>query len=358
MSRIGRTRLLPLLLAGLLSGCQTLQTAQVSDTAVEAERAKQLQLVKEIRAERTQRLGRIAARLRPEAVAVCNYVKGNYNTSCRYPVRLRDDQTVNASADGSTVYINSGIVNFAKTDDELALVVGHEIAHNMLSHVSKTMGSTILGALIDGVIAGVAGVDTGGLFTNAVGSAYSKEYESEADYLGLYLAARAGYDISGAPNLWRRMAIENPGSIAQKYGSSHPSTPERYVALETAVREIDAKLNDGVALIPNLLKDGAGDESEPGLLQQNEEYATGPATDRYGRQVAFDSPARKEVSAVGQWEYEVRRAALGSYCKDEPPAITLLSTAGATSAETYDVSCGNQRFTYQCNWGDCQPVEQ
>ena len=77
--------------------------------------------------------------------------------------------------------------------------------------------------------------------------AFSKDFEGEADYLGLYFASRAGYDVSVAPDFWRRMGVEHPSSVESTYLSMHPSTPERTLSLEQAVEEIRAKREAGAA---------------------------------------------------------------------------------------------------------------
>jgi predicted Zn-dependent protease len=169
----------------------------------------------------------------------------------KYPVLPTQDDIVNAFADGDKVYIASGMMRFAESDEELALVVGHEIAHNCLGHISKQKGNMLLGGLLDAVVYAGTGVDTGNVFASAGGQAFSQSFESEADYMGIYLAKRAGYDVEHAPAFWRRMAAEHPGSIKQNFGSSHPSTPERFLALEATVKEIDAKTAARLPLVPD-----------------------------------------------------------------------------------------------------------
>jgi predicted Zn-dependent protease len=84
---------------------------------------------------------------------------------------------------------------------------------------------------------------------NLTAGAYSQEFEAEADYVGLYVIARAGYRIDDAANFWRRMAISSPGSVTMT--GDHPATPERFVALQAAVKEIEAKTAQGQPLVPN-----------------------------------------------------------------------------------------------------------
>ena len=181
---------------------------------------------------------------------------------CGYPVKLLDSQMVNAFADGENVMISKGMIRFVDSEDELALVIGHELAHNAQGHQDKKMGNAIVGAIFDGIAAGF-GIHTGGLFSNAMGSVNSQGFESEADYVGAYFAARADYDVSDAAGLWRRMAAANPEAI-HLAGTSHPSTAQRFLALEDASKEIATRRSAGEELIPIRVTFQASDEDYTG----------------------------------------------------------------------------------------------
>ncbi len=174
--------------------------------------------------------------------------------ACGYPVVFSEDDAVNAYADGEKVVVFSGLLRLLTADEELALVVAHEISHNTLGHITKKQLNSIPGLIADILLASV-GVYSGGAFSKATGNVFSKEFEAEADYSGLYILARAGMDISNAANLWRRMAAEHPGSIYAQYGASHPSSPERFIAIESAALEIKNKLATKQALVPNSKED-------------------------------------------------------------------------------------------------------
>lgn len=107
----------------------------------------------------------------------------------------------------------------------------------------------MIGALIGGVITVATGVDVTSLGSDIGGAAFSQGFESEADYVGLYHTARAGYPIAEAPKFWRRMAASNPGAI-HIAGSTHPSTAVRFLALEESVKEIQRKKAAGIRLAP------------------------------------------------------------------------------------------------------------
>ena len=172
--------------------------------------------------------------------------------ACSYPVVLGNGDEVNAYADGKQVVVQRGMLRFANNDTELALVISHEIAHNSMSHITAKMTNYALGSILDIAAQVLLKVPTQGLFGNAGARAYSQAFESEADYVGLYIMARAGGDLDNAPQFWRRMATLSPSAIQSSHLSTHPATPERFVALEETVKEIKAKKAAGQPLVPNL----------------------------------------------------------------------------------------------------------
>lgn len=175
---------------------------------------------------------------------------------CGYDVHYLESAEINAYADGDAIYVTRGILKMAATDDELALVIAHELAHNTQKHMqAKQQNARIagLGGLVLDVAAAAGGVNTDAAFTKMAaraGAGYaSAEFEAEADYVGMYFLARAGYQTDGVENFWRKMAVESPDSIFIK--SSHPANPERYLALRAANTEIRAKQAAGAPLVPN-----------------------------------------------------------------------------------------------------------
>jgi len=190
--------------------------------------------------------------------------------ACRFGVDLLIGDQVNAAANGEKIIIYTGMLRFAASDDVLALVLGHELAHNALEHINRQKtnraAAGAFGALFD-IAAAVAGVNTGGAATRAAGQmgakAYSQAFESEADYLGLYLVARAGFDTSRAPEFWRKMAVANPAAIQGSYFATHPSTPERAAALQETLNEIRSKQSKGEPLIPTRIDSSNRSENQP-----------------------------------------------------------------------------------------------
>lgn len=169
---------------------------------------------------------------------------------CAYPVVLDRSQVVNAYADGEKIIVTMGMMKFVKSDDELAGVLGHELAHNTRKHIrDKQVNSTLGRLLIDLPVAVFTGVNPN-LGWQLGRSLYSQEYEFEADYVGLYHTARAGYDTRTVAEFWRRMALDNPKGIT--IGTTHPSSSKRFVALDAGGAEIAGKRQAGQPLRPDM----------------------------------------------------------------------------------------------------------
>lgn len=177
--------------------------------------------------------------------------------ACDFRVRLSPDDVKNAYADGKNIVIYKGMMDFFRTDEDVALVVSHELAHNAMKHIDAKKTNAVVGGLVGlllDVAAAAGGINTDGDFTrlgsNIGAGVYSVSFEQEADYVGLYFMANAGYKIDDAAGFWRRMATTNSKAITMK--SSHPTTPERFIAIESAVDEIKQKIHDGQPLKPEL----------------------------------------------------------------------------------------------------------
>jgi predicted Zn-dependent protease len=78
--------------------------------------------------------------------------------------------------------------------------------------------------------------------------AFSVAFEREADYVGAYYAARAGYDLTGSEEIWRTFALEDPDSI--RITTDHPITPVRFVQMQKAIDEIENKKRHNLPLDP------------------------------------------------------------------------------------------------------------
>jgi hypothetical protein len=174
---------------------------------------------------------------------------------CDYPAFLVMQDSLNAFADGKAIAIFRGMLRFAN-DNELAMVIGHELAHNFMGHVEAAQRNNLLGSIAE-IIAASRGVPTQGALGGAIALAHSPGFEAEADYVGLYVLARAGIPIEDTPKFWRRMAAANPAGISQRsHIASHPATAARFLALEKTVAQINAKRAANQPLTPEF-KTGA-----------------------------------------------------------------------------------------------------
>ncbi len=153
-------------------------------------------------------------------------------TVCASRLRLKPSSAINAYADGRHITITTGMMDFVRDDNELALIVGHELAHNMMGHIRKVVGNYIL---------------------SGFSTRYTRPFESEADYVGLYYMVRAGYDPAGVEDFWRRLAEVNPRSVNR--AKTHPTFPDRYLRLAATRNEIEAKQAAGDPLVPNFKTD-------------------------------------------------------------------------------------------------------
>lgn len=170
--------------------------------------------------------------------------------ACDYPVQNIQDDAVNAFADGRSIRITTGMLRFTESDDELALIIGHELAHNTETHIAAKTGNAIIGGLLGAVLTGLTGVNMVDPMMNLGGAAFSQDFEAEADYIGVYYAAAAGYDVKEAAKLWRRMGAAHPSAIHLD-GTSHPSSAKRFVAIEKTVKEIQLKKDSGEPIEPS-----------------------------------------------------------------------------------------------------------
>jgi len=176
---------------------------------------------------------------------------------CSIPIEYKVDEVANASASDIRIMIHSGFVALTQSDAELAMVIGHELAHSNLGHLDKARWNQLLGtatgtAIDIGILAG--GVSTGGAFGRQFGGmgalAYSVAFEREADYVGTYYAARAGYEIKGTEEVWRRVGLLHPASIL--VARTHPITATRFVQIQKTTAEIEDKKRRGLPLTPEL----------------------------------------------------------------------------------------------------------
>ena len=164
----------------------------------------------------------------------------------RWEVNLIGSQQINAFCmPGGKIAFYTGILDQLQlTEDETAMVMGHEMAHALREHarerIAKTQGTNLalrLGSQLLGL--GDLGNVAANLGGQLLSLQFSRSDESEADLVGLELAARAGYDPSAAVSLWKKMGNatgSKQGGLA--FLSTHPSGPARIRELEQNVPRV------------------------------------------------------------------------------------------------------------------------
>lgn len=184
-----------------------------------------------------QRLRYIAARIVPHTPA-CNERASQW----KWEVNLLGSQQLNAFCmPGGKIAFFSGILSQLQlSDDEVAVIMGHEVAHALLEHarerMAKSTGTSVglwLGAALLGF--GNAGDFAAQQVANVLSLKYSRDDESEADALGLILAAQAGYDPKAGVALWQKMSDKTAGKAPPQWLSTHP-------AGQTRIKDIQARL--------------------------------------------------------------------------------------------------------------------
>ncbi len=171
---------------------------------------------------------------------------------CDWKFRMSRDRDLNAGAMGyGNIVLNRGIVEYANNEEEVCLVVAHEIGHHAANHVARGTRNQMIGALI-GVAAvalagAIAGSNPGSGATQSAAQlgatigrlSYSKEQEREADYMAALILYRAGIDLDKARGLLVTMA-SGSGRMETTFLDSHPAGPERVAGWDRAVAEIRA----------------------------------------------------------------------------------------------------------------------
>lgn len=156
--------------------------------------------------------------------------------------------TINAFAlPGGKVGVYTGIMDIAETDDELATVIGHEIAHVTARHGSERMSQGIAaaigGVLLNEALSGDKNRDAytaayGVASTYAIAIPFSQGHELEADKIGVIYAARAGYNPRAAVDFWMKMSLVKQGKEPSPFFSTHPSDLKRIDKLEQMMPEV------------------------------------------------------------------------------------------------------------------------
>lgn len=167
----------------------------------------------------------------------------------QWEFNLVEDKTPNAFClPGGKVVVYTGILKYTQDETGLAVVMGHEIAHALAHHGAERMSQGMLMEVAQegaSLILGRGDPQTTDAIKQAFGIGaeygillpFSREHESEADHIGLYLMAEAGYDPRGAVAFWNRMMKSGNGKPPE-FLSTHPSDEHRVRQIENWLPEV------------------------------------------------------------------------------------------------------------------------
>ncbi|HOB45539.1 MAG TPA: M48 family metallopeptidase [Zoogloea sp.] len=249
--------LLPVMIAAtVVTACQTVQTTQSGAVGIER---KQMMMVssKEMdlassqsyhqilqqagqknalnrNREQVERVRAVARRLIPATGAFRSDAPG-----WQWEVNVLSSNELNAwcMAGGKIAFYSGIIERLDLSDDEIAAIMGHEIAHALREHARERASQSMVTNLGVAVVGAALGVGSAG--TDLIGTVAkvsfelpnSREHETEADRIGVELAARGGYDPRAAISLWQKMAKVSNGAPPQ-WLSTHPSNETRQQDLQ------------------------------------------------------------------------------------------------------------------------------
>ena len=163
-------------------------------------------------------------------------------------VLIDDSSTVNAFClPGGKVAFYTGILPLCADENGIAVVMSHEIGHAVARHGAERMSQGMLADAAGQVLANVVHATStarGSVIMNAYGLAtnlgvmlpFSRQHEYEADFIGICLMAKAGYDPSAALGFWKRMSELSKGNIPE-FLSTHPSDEKRVAEIERRLPE-------------------------------------------------------------------------------------------------------------------------
>ena len=181
------------------------------------------------------------------AVAAERWLNANgyqgYLEDYKWEYKLIESEQVNAwCMPGGKIAFYTGILPIAKTESGVAAIMGHEVAHALANHGQQRMSSGILqqaGGVAVAVSSGNETSEKQQMWMQAYGLAstvggmlpFSRSHETEADKIGLYLMAIAGYNPDEAAELWIRMKANSGGQTPPEFLSTHPSNDARIANL-------------------------------------------------------------------------------------------------------------------------------
>ncbi|PMO34132.1 peptidase [Vibrio breoganii] len=266
------------------------------------------------------------------------------NPEFEFQFKIVDDAIPNAFAlPGGYIFVSRGLLSLVNNEDELACVMAHEIIHVTERHSVKQMQSSVLPGLVElpgNIVGGVINEDLGDLINAPITTSnsllmagYSRGHESDADRLGIQLAAKAGYNPLAMNSILfrlnRAVEIQTKQESEKSYFDSHPYTPDRVsdvekVAKNLKVAELAPIHKDFVSQIDGLL---VGENPGKGLF----------------REQTFLQPDMKFViDFPEEWQTVNQAAAVAAVDKEQDAAVVLSLASNEFSAKEHALRFQNE----------------
>ena len=188
-----------------------------------------------------RRVRAIASRLEPQTGIFRRDAPG-----WKWEVNVISSKELNAFCmPGGKIMVYSGLIDQLRlTDDEIAIVLGHEISHALREHSRERVSQALaaqtaisVGAVLLGAGDAAAQVVNTG-YEALIATKFNRTQESEADRIGLELTARAGYDPRAGVSVWRKMLAANQGGGSLEFLSTHPTEASRIQEIESLMPKV------------------------------------------------------------------------------------------------------------------------
>lgn len=168
-------------------------------------------------------------------------------TACAFTVDIGNAPQVNAYDDGRRIMVTTGMLE-AVSDQELAVILAREIAHNVLQHAQAMQMRATVAGVIDALLPPKP--DLSGFAGSAGLKAMDEKLDQDADRLALYMLARAGLNPATAIDTLEQLAQRYPATVTSSYTALHPWTSERAALMRSTLTEIRQKQAAKKALVP------------------------------------------------------------------------------------------------------------
>lgn len=162
--------------------------------------------------------------------------------ACGFDIELGNTDNINSYTDGRRVMLTRGMLNFVRSDEELAYVLAKEIAHAALTPTARSGMRLMIDKLMPVAAPGAAALRA------PVLQAYVPVTDATADKLALYMLVRANYDVANAVSFWQRLA--GASIMANGYTALHPATAYRISVIKAVMASIKLKQSNQLPIMP------------------------------------------------------------------------------------------------------------